>query len=358
MSDGWRVLITGIAGGLAARLARRLSAHEGVDLVVGVDSRLPSHDVAGTRLVRADMASPVVGEVLERDGIDTLVHLDITATPGDIGQRSRKEHNVIGTMQLLAAAQRAPRLRTVILKSTTAVYGSDAGNRSMFAEDVTTHADSGYAKDVVEAEGYARVLARRREGIVVTVLRFANLLGSGIDTPFGRYLALPVIPTVLGYDPRLQLCHTDDAVEVLYQACLDTRAGIYNVAGSGVLYLSQAARIAGRPTVPVPLPLVDVIARLVRRSRMVDVPTDQLRYLSYGRVADISRLRTLFGYEPAYSSRATLEAFLSEEGITPLVDEARLRALERRAVSVVRRLATDEHPRPAVDTPEARHGRA
>ncbi|HSJ47031.1 MAG TPA: NAD-dependent epimerase/dehydratase family protein [Euzebyales bacterium] len=340
MSDGWRVLITGIAGGLAAALARRLSAHDGVDLVVGVDTRLPAHDLHTTRIVRAEPSSPVVARLLERERIDTLVHLDISATPGGSG-RDRKEHNVIGTMQLLAAAQRASRLRTFICKSTTAVYGSDAANRSMFSEDATTHADSGYARDVIEVEGYARAFARRRDDVVLTVLRFANMLGAGIDTLFSRYLAMPVIPTVLGYDPRLQLCHTDDAIEVLYQACLDTRPGIFNVAGPGVLYLSQAARIAGRPTMPVPLPLVEPVARVVRRTRLLDVPTDQLRYLSYGRVADITRLRERFGYEPAHGARATLESFLDEQGIAPLVDRERLRSWERRTVGMVRRMTSD-----------------
>jgi UDP-glucose 4-epimerase len=340
VSDGWRILITGIAGGLAAALARRLAAHDGVDLVVGVDTRLPARDLHTTRIVRAELSSPVIGRLLDRERIDTLVHLDISATPGGSG-RDRKEHNVIGTMQLLAAAQRASRLRTFICKSTTAVYGSDAANRSMFSEDATIHAHSGYARDVTEVEGYARAFARRRDDVVLTVLRFANMLGSGIDTPFSRYLAMPVIPTVLGYDPRLQLCHTDDAVEVLYQACLDTRPGIFNVAGPGVLYLSQAARIAGRPTVPVPLPLVEPAARVVRRTRLLDVPTDQLRYLSYGCVADITRLRERFGYEPAYGARATLEAFLAEQGIAPVIDPDRLRSLERRALRVVRRMTAD-----------------
>jgi UDP-glucose 4-epimerase len=337
VSDGWRILITGIGGGLAAGLARRLAAHEGADLVIGVDTQLPVHDLHTTRVVRADLGSQVVSTLLEQERIDTLVHLAITATPGGAAG-DRKEHNVIGTMQLLAAAQRAPRLRTVILKSTTAVYGSDAGNRSMFAEDAGTHADSGYARDVVDAEGYARAFARRRDDVVLTILRFANLLGAGVDTPFSRYLAMPLIPTVLGYDPRLQLCHTDDAVEVAFQACLDTRPGIYNVAGPGVLYLSQAARIAGRPTIPVPLPLVDPAARLIRRTRMLDVPTDQLRYLSYGRVADITRLRERFGYEPRYGARATLEAFLREQGISPLVSPQRLRSWEQRTLGLVRRV--------------------
>jgi UDP-glucose 4-epimerase len=324
VSDGWRILITGIAGALAARLARRLSEHDGVELLVGVDTRLPVYDLRRTRIVRAELTSPVIGELFARERIDTLVHLGITSTPSESGGRGRmKEHNVIGSMQLLAAAQRATTLRTVILKSATAVYGSDAGNQALFSEDVSTHAVSGYARDVSEAEGYARALARRRDGVVLTVLRFANFLGGGIDSSFARYLSLPVLPTVLGYDPRIQLCHTDDAVEVLRQAVLDTRPGIYNVAGPGVLYLSQVARIAGRPNLPVPLPMVEGVAGALRRVGRVDVPTDELRYLSYGRVADISRLRRHFHYEPKYSTRETLEAFLSEEGVTPLVTDAR-----------------------------------
>lgn len=330
MSDGWRILITGIAGALAARLARRLADHDGIDLVVGVDTRLPVHDLRTTRIVRAELTSPVIGELLERERIDTLVHLGITSTPRDAGGRARmKEHNVIGSMQLLAAAQRASHLRTVILRSATAVYGSDAGDQALFREDVSTHATSGFARDVLDAEGYARALARRRSSVVLTVLRFANFLGGGIDSSFARYLALPVLPTVLGYDPRIQLCHTDDAVEVLRQSVLDTRPGIYNVAGPGVLYLSQVARIAGRPSVPVPLPMVDGLAGVLRRLRRIDVPTDELRYLSYGRAADISRLREHFQYEPKYSTRETLESFLSEEGMTPVIDDRRWRRIEQ-----------------------------
>ena len=344
MTDGWRVLVTGIAGVLAARLARRLSDHDGIDLLIGVDERLPVHDLGRTRIVRAELTSPVVGTILERERIDTLVHLDISSTPqrrDGAGRARRREHNVIGTMQLLAAAQRSTHLRTVIVKSTTAVYGSDARNRALFGEDVATEARSGYAKDVIEVEGYARGLARRRDGVVVTVLRFANLLGSQIDSTFTRYLSLPVIPTVLGYDPRLQLCHTDDAVEVLCRASLDTRPGIYNVAGPGVLYLSQAARLAGRPTAPVPLPVVEGLVGTLRRVG-VRAPTEQLRYLEYGRVADISRLRERFGYEPRYSAREALQAFLDEQGVKPLVERSSLQRLEQRALELTRAMTSGD----------------
>lgn len=343
MPDGLRILITGISGVLAARLARGLAGHDGVDEVFGVDARLPVHDLGRTRIVRSELTSPAIAAVLERERIDTLVHLAITSTREGTGSQARaraKEHNVIGTMQLLAAAQRAPDLRGVIVKSTTAVYGSDAESRALFGEDVATDPRGGYPKDLVEIEGYARAFARRRDDVMVTVLRFANLVGLGYDSAFARYLSLPVLPTVLGYDPRIQLCHTADAVEVLRLASLDAHAGIYNVAGPGVLYLSQVARIAGRPTVPVPLPLVEVLAGVLRRVRHVDVTTDQLQYLAYGQVADITRLRERFGYEPRYSTRDTLRAVLDERDVTPLVDESRWLQLEQQARRLARRFAT------------------
>jgi len=91
--------------------------------------------------------------------------------------------------------------------------------------------------------------------VAVSVLRFANIVGPHADTPLAEYFALPVLPTVLGYDPRLQFIHEDDAVQVLRLAAAEprrgtTNTGTFNVAGEGVMVLSQAARRLGRPTVP------------------------------------------------------------------------------------------------------------
>ncbi|MFX9946995.1 NAD-dependent dehydratase, partial [Acinetobacter baumannii] len=92
---------------------------------------------------------------------------------------------------------------------------------------------SGYAKDAVEVEGYARAFGRRRPDATLSILRFANFIGPGVDSPLTRYFALPVVPTVLGYDPRLQLVHIDDAATVLERATLGDYPGISNVAGPG-----------------------------------------------------------------------------------------------------------------------------
>lgn len=339
-----RILVTGIGSVIASRLAARLEADDRVAYVGGVDLTEPVEGLTRTEFVRADLSNPLVGKVIESTAVDTIVHLAITAEPQGAGGRSRmKERNVIGTMQLLASAQQAPRLRRLVLKSTTAVYGSSYADPALFREDSAprTPPRSGYAKDAVEVEGYGRAFGRRRRDVDLTVLRFANFIGPRVETPLTGYLALPVVPTVMGYDPRLQLCHEDDAVEVLLRAVLGHHPGIVNVAGPGIVYLSQAVRMAGKAAVPVPLPLAEALAGAMRRQGRVDFSPEQLAVLRFGRVGDLTRLRTQWGYEPRFSSRAALADFLAAGRVAPLVRPDAVARAEQRfgdvLVSMARR---------------------
>ncbi len=334
MTDGdRRVLITGISGPVATALASRLEADERVSYVGGVDLVEPSQPLGRTEFIRADLRSPLVAKVIESTRIDTLVHLGITTTPGQAGGRVRmKELNVIGTMQLLAAAQRAPRLRRVTVRSTTAVYGSSPQNPSLITEDLPLGAPprSGYARDATEIESYTRALQRRRPDLTITVLRLANTVGPSVETPLTLYFGLPVVPTVLGFDPRVQLLSEADAVGAIERATLEPRPGIYNIAGAGVVYLSQAIRMAGKPSAPIPKPMMPWLAGVLRRAGWVDFTADQLGFLVHGRVGDTTRMRERFGYHPKASTREALEAFLAERNFEPVLDPAMLEALERR----------------------------
>jgi UDP-glucose 4-epimerase len=337
---GQRVLITGISGYLAGRLARRLEQDPGVDYVVGVGLEEPTADLERTEYVRADIRNPLTVKVLQTTEVDTVVHLHILATPAGVGGRLQmKEINVIGTMQLLGACQRAERVRKVVMKSTTAVYGADPRDPAFFTEEMTARTEPrhGYTKDAVEIERYARSFARRRSGVTLTILRFANFLGPTIDTPFTRYFSFPIVPTPMGFDPRLQFLHEDDAIEVLARSVLQDHPGVFNLAADGVVLLSQAIRLLGRPSVPVILPLVSPLASLVRRLGIVDFPTDQLRFLLYGRVADNTRLREVFGYEPRYTTTEALLDFARGREVRRLVSAGQLEDWERDVYAFLRR---------------------
>ncbi|MCW2621040.1 MAG: NAD-dependent dehydratase, partial [Frankiales bacterium] len=255
------------------------------------------------------------------------------------GRSAMKEINVNGTMQLLAACQKAPSVRSLVVKSTTAVYGSSSHDPALFTEDLEPRAlpRSGYAKDAIEVEGYVRGFGRRRPEVNLSLLRFTNFIGPTIDTPLTRYFSLPVVPTVLGFDPRIQLCHEDDGLEVLREATLHPHPGIFNVGGSGVLLLSQAIRRMGRPSFPILSPAVSLVAQLFRRAGMVDFSPEQMRYLEHGRVADVSRLRAEFPACPrptaaafadfaarSMASRASAETAAAVEGrVLTLLDRHR-----------------------------------
>ena len=310
--DKRRVLITGVAGFLGLRLAKRLENEDGIDQIVGVDLEPPPIDVKGLEFVRADIRNPLIARVIEATGVDTLVHTNITSAPARLGGRSRmKENNVIGTMQLLAAAQRAEKIRKVVMKSSTAVYGSSPSEPSIIPED---HASrqvelSGYGKDCAEAETYARDFGRRRRDVDLTILRTQNVVGPTVRTNITSYLSLPVVPTALGYDPRLQLLHEEDAVEALFQAMTTEARGIFNIAGEGVVYLSKALRLLGRLQMALPLPAAQSTAGLLRRFGLVDFPTDQLRLILYGRVVNTRRVREKLDFVPRFSTEDALVDF-------------------------------------------------
>jgi UDP-glucose 4-epimerase len=303
------VLVTGVSRYVGGRLAAQLSADPSIERVIGVDVVPPTTDVGRTEFVRADIRNPIIAKVIASAGVDTVAHLSVIATPfGAGGRTAMKEINVIGTMQLLAACQKAPSVRKLVVKSTTAVYGSSARDPALFTENMQPRSlpRSGYSKDSVEVEGYVRGFGRRRPDVDVTLLRFANFIGPRIDTPLVRYFSLPVVPRVFGFDPRVQFLHEDDGMAVLHRAVVEEHRGTFNVAGSGVLLLSQAIRRAGRPAIQVPSPAVSLGGSLFRRAGLVDFSPEQLRFLQFGRGVDTTRLGEDFGFTPRYT---TLEAF-------------------------------------------------
>ncbi len=339
------VLVTGVSKFLGGHLAARLAADPSIDRVLGVDTVPPPRDLlrrmGRAEFVRADIRNPLIAKVISQASVDTVVHASLSANPGTSGGRTAmKEMNVIGTMQLLAACQKAASVRRLVLKSTTAVYGSSPRDPALFDEAMTPKdlPSGGYAKDAVEIEGYLRGFARRRPDVSVTVLRFANFIGPRIDTVFTRYFALPVVPTVLGFDARVQLLHEEDALAVLERAVSHELPGTFNVAADGVLLLSQAIRRAGRIALPVPGPAVGPLSRFFRGAHLVDFSPEQMRLLNFGRVVDNRRLRTQFGFTPRWTTIQAFDDYVRGRALRPVIAPERVESLERGLLTAVRAL--------------------
>lgn len=302
------VLVTGVARDVGARFARALAA-TGACEVLGLDATSPRRDLTGVDLVRADLRSPVVTRLVADRRVDTVVHCGLT--DDGAGRAATKEANVIGTMQLMAACQKSERVSRVVLASSAAVYGSGPLDPARFTESMARRSPGGpsFARDCLDAEGYASALDMRRPDVTVTTLRLASVLGADVDSPLGRYLASPVIVRPLGFDPRLQLLHPLDAVEALLAVARDDVPGTFNVGTPDVLTLGQAAAILGRPTVGVPPELPPAVLSLGRRVGLTALGADQLRAVARARVMDTTAFVDATGLRPHYTSRRALEEF-------------------------------------------------
>lgn len=315
------VVITGVSRHLGGAFARRLSGDRSVRRIIGVDIVPPRHGIGRAEFIRADIRSPLIGRIIDDHAVDTVVHMSVIATPSAGGGRaSQKEINVIGTMQLLAACQKAPSVKALVVKSTAAVYGSSPKDPAMFAEDMGARRmpRTGWGRDSVEVEGYVRGFSRRRPDVAISMLRFANVIGPKIRTAFTDHFSLSVIPLPFGFDARLQFIHEDDVPDALAIAVAKPGQGVVNVAGDGIITASQAANLAGRPYVLIPRFIAGSVTGSLQRVGLVDVNPDQLDMLSFGRGLDTTLMREQMGFTPRYTTRAAFEDFAREIPARPL----------------------------------------
>ena len=308
------VLITGVSRYLGGAFARALSQADEVPRIIGVDVVPPPHPIGRADFVRADIRSPMIGKIIEQQHVDTVVHMGVIATPLNAGGRAtQKEINVIGTMQLLAACQKSARVQRLVVKSTAGVYGSSYRDPAMFTEDMAARRlpNVGFGKDSVEVEAYVRGFARRRPDVGITVLRLANVIGPRIRTAMTDFFRLPLIPLPLGWDGRLQFLHEDDVAAATVRATLAPPVGTVNVAGEGIITVSQATAMTGRPFVKIPAVATRGANSLFKRTGILDFSPEQLELLIHGRGLDTSKMRHELGFEPTWSTRGAFEDFVA-----------------------------------------------
>ena len=82
------VLVTGVSRYLARRFAMPIGDDPAVERVVGVDIVPPRGDIGDVSFVRADIRTPVIAKVIVKEDVDTVVHMSVIATPGDVGSRA------------------------------------------------------------------------------------------------------------------------------------------------------------------------------------------------------------------------------------------------------------------------------
>jgi len=308
---GRRILVTGLGTFWGGRMAQALEQDPDVDIIVGLDTKPPSVQLERTEFVRVDENYSILARIVKATQVDTIVHTFLVVNSDQMRPRAMHEINVIGTMNLFAAASAAgSTVRNVVVKSSSLVYGSAVGDPTWFREDTprTKPPRNRVERSLIDVEGYVHDFAEDNPHVNVTMLRFSNVLGADIVTPISQLLEQPLVPAIFGYDPRLQFVHEIDVIRAMQFVLEQEVPGIYNVAGDGLLPWSEVAAICAKRTVPL-LPFGTSLATVpLKVLGGADFNPETIDLLKYGRGIDNRRLVSA-GFRYRYTSAGTVAAF-------------------------------------------------
>jgi UDP-glucose 4-epimerase len=306
-----RVLVTGADTFWGGRMIQALEDDPSMEVILGMGTHVPAMPFERAEFVRADQNYSILNRIVKATQVDTILHTFLITNSTTVPRRAMHEINVIGTMNLLAAAGAAgSSVRHIVIKSSTLVYGSAASDPNTFLEDAvrTSPVRNIVERSLIEAEGLVRDFAEDNPGTRVTVLRFANVLGTHLTTPISRNLSRPICPFIFGFDPLLQFIEEEDVVRALLHVTRARIPGLYNVAGDGRLPWSEVAAICGTRLVPLSPYAIFKIRPL---ARLFDLPEELEDLLRYGRGVDTRRFAaTGFTYDS--TSAGAVQSFIKE----------------------------------------------
>ncbi len=316
-----RVLVTGLSTYWGGRLAQALESFERVEAIIGVDSNAPTRELERTEFVKVSNQHSLLARIVRAAEIDTVIDTRLVVNSLMAPPRLAHENNVIGTMNILAACSGADSpVRKFIFKSSTHYYGAEQDDPAFFTEEMRRpHPPrTGLERDIVDAEHAVAEFAERNPTVTTTMLRCANVLGPDVDTAFTRMFRLPVVPMVLGFDPRLQFVHEDDVVHALEHAAFHHAPGTYNVAADGVLALSEIASLLGMWPLPVLPPWGTGLAAGPLRRLGFRIPDEVINQLRFGRGVD-NRLFKATGFRYSYTTREAVLKFGEHLRLAPVM---------------------------------------
>ncbi len=239
---------------------------------------------------------------------DVVIHLLTVDRSIEMGSHRAREESIRGNQALLGAIGRSTTVRHVIVKSDASRYPSGPRNPSIMSESTKgSGTPSRYGREIADMERSVAAAAPHHPDVTYTVLRLAPIFGADIVNPVSSYLRLRVVPTRLGFDPRIHLIHQDDAVQAFVAALASAPAGAFNVATTGPLYLSRILRLGRRVAQPLPKrPFESALDALQRTG--LHMPSHLPIMLQSGLVLDTEAMTGTLGFTPALNARQTVLA--------------------------------------------------
>lgn len=300
MKETRKILLIGIAGGLAQMTARLILTEHPDWEIIGVDSRDVSRvpQLKGLTPMEIKYSRGNFENLFRSYEFDTVYHLGRIShsNNSDNVLAKRIDLSVMGTNRILELCERSG-VKKVVILSTFHVYGAYPDNTIFLTEDAPLRASVKHPelRDVVEMDQICTSwMWKNQNNISTVVLRPCNIVGTLIQNSMTRFLAGPVALRPIDYNPFFQFIHEFDMAQILYKALENLPTGTYNVAGDEYISLREALDVVGTKGVPFPMVLGAPLNNLVRKIH-IDVPDYLIEYLKFSCLISNRELKSHLG---------------------------------------------------------------
>ena len=306
------IAVTGASGYIGAGLLRHLEEQGNSEKLVAIDNRplpFPVHNIVA---YRRDVTESIQDALADND-VSTLVHLAFISRRG----RNRREVNEIrdANLQALRSVLEScvhARVQHVIYLSSHTVYGARPDNPIPLTVRSPLRAapDFPYGYDKFLAEQAIQEFSEHQGETKVTILRSCMVLGPTAGNYVTQAFFRPWLLEVENCNPPLQFVYEEDLARVLNIFIDRAIPGIFNVAGDGVVFYREMAKIIKSKLVSLPSFLAYPLVQMAWNLHLQRESTASgLNLVRYPIVMSTGSLRQATGYKFWHTSMETLTSY-------------------------------------------------
>ncbi len=300
MNSPKKILIIGIAGGLAQMTARLILTEHPDWEIIGIDSRNISNvpPLKGLTSINLKYSRGNFENLFRTHQFEVVYHL------GRISHSSNEQNvlakridlSVMGTNRILDLCERSG-VKKVVILSTFHVYGALSDNSIFLGEDAPLRASIRHPelRDVIEMDQICtNWMWKNQKSISTVVLRPCNIIGTQIQNAMTRFLSGPIALSPMDYNPFFQFIHEFDMAHILYKSLDAVPTGTYNVAGNDFISLREALNVVGTKSIPFPMILAGGMNEMLKKLS-INVPDYLLDYLKFSCLISNNELKKHLG---------------------------------------------------------------
>jgi UDP-glucose 4-epimerase len=295
-----KILIIGIAGGLAKILSRLIWQEFPNCDIIGVDSRpiKEDHSIQNLTAIQMKYKRGNFENLFRENQFDYVFHLARMSHASNKSQElaKRLELSVMGTNRILELCLKF-QVKKVIMLSTFHVYGALYDNSIFLKEDAPLKASVNYSQlhDVVEMDQICEAFMwKHKDEIDTVLLRPCNIIGNQINNTMTKFLTSYLTLKPVDYNPIFQFIHEFDMGQILKRSMIELPTGVYNVSTDEFIGLKEALSISSQKSLPFLMSGAHLLNSLLKIGKL-DIPEYLIDYLKYSCLIDNTALKSQLG---------------------------------------------------------------